>query len=148
MTHDTNNIDEAAYLALQGYHFKVTRTGPISALFSFEVDARFKEIRAKFWSSETTVSLHGWLATRTALKNECAGQAILRKSVVAPSIVPSIESVEIDVRKGTPYWYIEGEVVRHSVFSTRAPHTERLAKGNFYRSREDAQLKRNAIQVA
>jgi len=25
MKYDTNNIDEAAYLALQGYHFTVTR---------------------------------------------------------------------------------------------------------------------------
>ena len=148
MTHDTNNIDEAAYLALQGYHFKVTRTGPISALFSFEVDARFKEIRAKFWSSETTVSLHGWLATRTALKNECAGQAILRKSVVAPSIVPGVENEEINVRKGAPYWYREGVVVRQALFGNRAPHVDRLAEGNFYRSIEDAQIKRNAIQVA
>ena len=39
MKYDTNNIDEAAYLALQGYHFTVTRTGPISALFSFEKES-------------------------------------------------------------------------------------------------------------
>ena len=148
MTHDTNNIDEAAYLALQGYHVKVTRTGAISALFSFEVDERFKKVRSTFWKGEATVQLHQWLATRTALKNECAGQAIVRKSVVAPSIVPAIESEEINVRAGTPYWFREGAVVRRVLFGNRAPHTERLSKGNFYRSREDAQLKRNAIQVA
>jgi hypothetical protein len=48
MKYDTNNIDEAAYLALQGYHFTVTRTGPISALFAFEKDEHFDAVRAKF----------------------------------------------------------------------------------------------------
>ena len=43
MKYDTNNIDEAAYLALQGYHFTVRRTGAISALFSFETDKHFNE---------------------------------------------------------------------------------------------------------
>ena len=147
MTHDTNNIDEAAYLALQGYDVKVTRTGAISALFSFEVDARFKEIRAKFWSGDTAVPLHGWLAVRTALKNECMGQVIVRKSAVAPSIVPSLANEEIDVRVGTAYWYCEGGDVKYAAFGARAPHTERLKKGNFYRSVEDAKHKRRPIQV-
>ena len=58
MKYDTNNIDEAAYLALQGYQFTVTRTGPVSALFSFEKDQHFGEVRAKFWKGEATVQLH------------------------------------------------------------------------------------------
>lgn len=33
MKYDTNNIDEAAYLALQGYHFTVKRTGYLCAVF-------------------------------------------------------------------------------------------------------------------
>ena len=147
MTHDTNNIDEATYLALQGYHANVTRTGAVSALFSFEVDERFKEISSKFWTGETTVPRHGWLAVRTALKNECAGQVILRKSVVAPSIVPSIANEEIDVWVGTAYWYREGVDVKYAAFGARAPHTERLKKGNFYRSVEDAKHKRRPVQV-
>ena len=71
MKYDTNNLDEAAYLALQGYRFTVTRTGPISASFSFETDEHFNEVRARFWKGEASVQLHHWLATRAALKNEC-----------------------------------------------------------------------------
>ena len=89
MKYDTNNIDEAAYLALQGYHFTVTRTGPISALFSFEKDEHFNEVRAKFWKGEVTVQLHRWLATRAALKNECTRQALSTKRVSSPSLVPA-----------------------------------------------------------
>ncbi|WP_157088694.1 hypothetical protein [Bradyrhizobium jicamae] len=48
MKYDTNNIDEAAYLALQGYHFIATRTGPISALFSFETDEHFNDVAPSF----------------------------------------------------------------------------------------------------
>ena len=65
MKYDTNNIDEAAYLALQGYHFTVTRTGPISALFSFDTDKHVNEVRANFWKGEVTLQLHRLLATRT-----------------------------------------------------------------------------------
>ncbi len=81
MKYDTNNIDEAAYLALQGYHFTVKRTGPNSASFSFEKAENFDEVRAKFWKGEVSVQLHGWLATRTALKNEmCWSGAIAEAS--------------------------------------------------------------------
>jgi uncharacterized protein DUF5659 len=89
MKYDTNNIDEAAYLALQGYHFTVTRTGPKSAVFSFEKCENFDEIRARFWKGEVSVQLHGWLATRAALKNECAGQALWLTRVSSPPLIPA-----------------------------------------------------------
>ena len=135
MKYDTNNIDEAAYLALQGYHFTVTRTGPISALFSF-------------WKGEVTVQLHCWLATRNALKNECAGQALSAKRVPSPSLVPAKRAIETAVTTGDPYWYHDGNSIKRALFGNRSPHTSRLADGNFYRTSEDAKLKRNAVQVA
>jgi Domain of unknown function (DUF5659) len=148
MKYDTNNIDEAAYLALQGYHFTVKRTGPISALFSFEADKHFNEVRAKFWKGEVTVQLHRWLATRAALKNECAGQALSAKRVPSPSLVPAERETEAVVTTGLAYWYHDGITIKSAVFGNRSLHTSRLADGNFYRTREDAQLKRNAIKVA
>jgi hypothetical protein len=148
MKYDTNNIDEAAYLALQGYHFTVTRTGPISALFSFEKDEYFDEVRAKFWKGEVTVQLHCWLATRNALKNECAGQALSAKRVPSPSLVPAKRAIETAVTTGDPYWYHDGNSIKRALFGNRSPHTSRLADGNFYRTSEDAKLKRNAVQVA
>jgi hypothetical protein len=147
MMYDTNNIDEAAYLALQGYHFIVKRTGPISALFSFETDERFNEVRAKFWQGEVTVQLHRWLATRAALKNECAGQALSTKRIASPSLVPAERETEAVVTTGFVYWYHDGATIKRAMFGNRLLHTSRLADGNFYRTREDAQLKRNAIQV-
>ena len=147
MKYDTNNIDEAAYLALQGYHFTVTRTGPISALFSFEKDEHFDEVRAKFWKGEASVQLHRWLATRTALKNECAGQALSVKRVSSPSLVPAERETEAAVRTGQAYWYYDGDTIKSAMFGNRPLHTSRLADGNFYRTREDAKLKRNAVQV-
>lgn len=147
MKYDTNNIDEAAYLALQGYHFTVTRTGPISALFSFEVDEHFTEVRAKFWTGEATVQLHRWLATRAALKNECAGQAILAKRVFSPSLVPAERETEAVVTTGLAYWYHDGITIKGALFGNRLLHRSRLAEGNFYPTRQDARLKRNAIQV-
>jgi hypothetical protein len=147
MKYDTNNIDEATYLALQGYQFTVTRTGPISALFSFETDEHFNEVRAKFWKGEVSVQLHRWLATRTALKNECAGQALSVKRVSSPSLVPAEREAEAVVTRGLAYWYHDGATIKGAVFGNRSLHTSRLADGNFYRTREDAQLKRNAIQV-
>ena len=102
MKYDTNNLDEAAYLALQGYRFTVTRTGPISALFSFETDEQFNEVRAKFWKGDANVQLHRWLATRAALKNECAGQALSAKRIASPSLVPAEPETEAVVRKASP----------------------------------------------
>ena len=147
MKYDTNNIDEAAYLALQGYDFTVTRTGPISALFSFQTDEHFDEVRAKFWKGEVTVNLHSWLATRVALKNECAGQALSAKRVPSPSLVPAECATEAVVTTGSAYWYHDGNTIKRALFGNRSPHTSRLADGNFYRTSEDAQLKRNAVQV-
>ena len=147
MKYDTNNIDEAAYLALQGYHFTVTRTGPISALFSFEKDEHFDQVRSKFWKGEASVQLHSWLATRTALKNECAGQALSAKRVRSPSLVPAERETEAVATTGSPYWFHDGTTIKSEKYGNRPPHRSRLAAGNFYRNQEDARLKRNAIQV-
>jgi len=148
MKYDTNNIDEAAYLALQGYHFTVARTGPVSALFSFEKNEHFDEVRARFWKGAATVQLHGWLATRTALKNECAGQALSLKRVSSPSLVPAQRETTSAVRTGDAYWYYDGDTIKGAIFGNRSLHTSRLAAGNFYLTREDAKLKRNAVPVA
>ena len=148
MKYDTNNIDEAAYLALQGYHFTVTRTGPISALFSFEKDEHFDQVRSKFWKGEASVQLHSWLATRTALKNECAGQALSLKRVSSPPLVPAERETPAAVRTGQAYWYYDGDTIKGAMFGNRSLHTSRLADGNFYLTREDAKLKRNAVPVA
>ena len=147
MQYDTNNLDEAAYLALQGFPFTTTRTGPVSASFSFTVGKGFEEIRTKFWKGEVTVQLHRWLATRTAIKKEVAGQAIPVKQVIAPSIVPSASVQVAEVRPGLIYWYQEGAGVKAAMFGNRAMHTDRLTEGNFYRTREDALCKRNPIQL-
>lgn len=147
MKYDTNNIDEAAYLALQGYHFIVTRTGQVSALFSFEKDEQFDGVRARFWKGEASVQLHSWLATRAALKNECAGQVLSTKRVASPSLAPGKHTTEA-VLTGDPYWYDDGNTIKRALFGNRAPHTSRLAEGNFYRTRDDAKLKRNAVQDA
>lgn len=148
MKYDTNNIDEAAYLALQGYHFTVTRTGSISALFSFEKDEHFEEVRARFWKGEVTVQLHRWLATRAALKNECAGQALSLKRIASPPLVPAERETVAAVRTGQAYWYYDGDTIKGAMFGSRSLHASRLAGGNFYLTREDAKLKRNAVQVA
>jgi hypothetical protein len=147
MKYDTNNIDEATYLALQGYHFTVTRTGPISASFSFETDKHFNEVRARFWKGEVSVQLHRWLATRAALKNECAGQALSVKRVASPSLVPTEREMAVGIRTGQVYWYHDGETIKGAMYGNRSPHISRLADGNFYLTREDAQLKQNAMQV-
>ena len=112
MNYETNNLDEAAYLALQGYHFTVTRTGQISASFSFETDERFNDARAKFWKGEVSVQLHHWLATRAALKNKCAGQALSAKHVPSPSLVPAEQETAVAVITGFPYWYRDGTTIK------------------------------------
>ena len=145
MNYETNNLDEAAYLALQGYHFTVTRTGQISASFSFETDNHFNEVRSRFWKGEATVQLHCWLATRTALKNECAGQTLSAKRVPSPSLVPAERETEAAVMTGDKYWYHDGTTIKGAMFGNRLPHTSRLAEGNFYRTQEDARLKRNVV---
>jgi hypothetical protein len=147
MKYDTNNLDEAAYLALQGYDFTVKRTGTNSALFSFEKDEQFNEARAKFWKGEVNVLLHRWLATRAALKNECMRQALPEKRVSSPSLVPEQPETETVVPTGFAYWYHDGNTVKRALFGNRSPHTSRFAEGNFYRTREDAKLKRNARLV-
>jgi hypothetical protein len=147
MKYNTHNIDEAAYLALQGYRFTVTRTGSISASFSFEIDEHFNEVRAGFWKGEVSVQLHRWLATRAALKHECAGQALSTKRVQSPPLVPGKHATDAVVT-GYPYWYYDGNTIKRALFGNRAPHTLRLAEGNFYRTSEDAKLKRHAVQDA
>ena len=148
MKYDTHNIDEAAYLALQGHRFTVTRTGPISALFSFETDEHFDEALAKFWRGEATVQLHRWLATRAALKNECTGQPLLAKRVPSPPLAPAEPETKTAVRTGDAYWYRDGDTIKGALFGNRSMHTSRLEEGNFYPTREDAQRKQNAVQVA
>ena len=147
MKYDTNNLDEAAYLALQGFDFTVTRTGQVSALFSFETDERINDARAKFWKGEVSVQLHRWLATRAALKNECAGQALSAKRVRSPSLVPAERETEAVATTGSPYWFHDGTTIKSEKYGNRPLHRSRLAAGNFYGTREDAQLRRNAIQV-
>jgi hypothetical protein len=147
MKYDTNNIDEAAYLALQGYQFTVTRTGPNSALFSFEKDEHFNQIRARFWKGEVSVQLHSWLATRTALKNECAGQALSLKRISSPPLIPAECETVAAIRTGQAYWYYDGDTIKSAMFGNRSLHTSRLADGNFYLTREEAKLKRNAVPV-
>jgi hypothetical protein len=146
MKYDTNNIDEAAYLALQGYHFTVTRTGPVSALFSFETDEHFNEVRARFWKGEVSVQLHSWLATRTALKNECAGQALSVKRVSSPPLVPAERETKTVLTTGLAYWYYDGDAIKGAMYGNKSLHTSRLEKGNLYLTREDAKFKRN-VQV-
>jgi hypothetical protein len=148
MNYDTNNIDEAAYLALQGYHFTVSRTGPNSALFSFQKDQHLDQVRAKFWKGEVSVQLHSWLATRAALKNECAGQALSLKRVPSPPLVPAEREKEPAVRTGQSYWYYDGDTINCAMYGNKSLHTSRLTAGNFYPTREDAKFKRNAMQVA
>jgi len=145
MKHDTNNIDEAAYLALQGYSPTVRRTGPKSAVFSFEKDERFDEARARFWKGEATVQLHGWLATRTALKNECYGQAHSEKRVASPPLAPAQHGSEPFVTKGMLYWFREGSAIKRVAFGKNPLHRQRLASSNVYLTRDDARLGRNAI---
>jgi hypothetical protein len=146
MQYDTHNIDEAAYLALQGYQFSATRTGPISAVFSFRTDNQFDDVRAKFWKGEASVQLHQWLATRAALKNECAGQALSQiKQLSSPSIVP--KDPGDNPRIGVKYWFRDGAAIKSEPFGNRPLHRSRLAEGNFYRTREDAKLGRNPIQI-
>ena len=147
MKYDTNNLDEAAYLALQGYNFTVTRTGQFSALFSFENDEHFNEVRAKFWKGEVTVQLHRWLATRAALKNECTRQALPAKRVSSPPLVPAERETEAVPKIGQAYWYYDGDTIKSAMYGNKSLHTLRLKKGNFYPTREDAKRKRNAIPV-
>ena len=148
MKYDTNNIDEAAYLALQGYHFTVMRTGPISALFSFEKTEHFNEVRARFWKGEATVQLHSWLATRTASEKRMCRPGASAKRVPSPPLVPAERETAAVVTPGFGYWYHDGNKIKRALFGNRSLHTSRRADGNFYRTREDAQLKRNAIPVA
>ena len=93
------------------------------------------------------MQLHPWLATRAALKNECAGQALSAKRVPSPSLVPAERETEALVTTGFVYWYHDGITIKSAMFGNRLLHTSRLAEGNFYQTREDAQLKRNAIRV-
>ena len=149
MQYDTNNLDEATYLALLGFPFKATRTGPVSANFSFAAGEGFEEIRSGFWKGEVTVHLSRWMATRTAIKHQLAGQSVIVKQVVAPSIVPAQQGAQhTELRRGQAYWYREGTGVKAAMFGNRPLHTDRLAAGNFYRTREDAQQKRHPMQVA
>ena len=145
MKYETNNLDEAAYLALQGYHFTVTRTGQVFALFSFEMDERFNEVRAKFWKGEASVQLHLWLATRAALKNECVRQPLPEKRIASPSLVPAELETGAVVTNGFAYWYRDGTTIKGAMYGDRPLHTSRWTAGNFYRTKEDARLKRNAI---
>ena len=147
MKYDTHNLDEAAYLALQGYNPTTTRTGPISALYSFEIDDHFNEVRAKFWKGEATVPLHSWLTTRAALKNECAGQALALKSVSSPPLVPEECKTEIAPPRGSRYWFYDGAKIKCEIFGMKSQHISRFNEGNFYPTLRDAELKRNARQV-
>ena len=131
MKYDTNNIDEAAYLALQGYHFTVTRTGTTSALFAFQTDEHFSDVRAKFWKGEVIVQLHPWLATRAALKNECTRQVLPTKRVSSPSLVPAEREMETPVTTGFAYWYYDGTTIKSAMYGNRSLHASRLAEGNF-----------------
>jgi len=150
MQYETSNLDEAAYLALQGLPFEITRIAHASATFSFTVHEQFEEIRARFWQGEVTVQLCRWMATRTALKNSVAKRPIAEqskpmKSVASPSIVPTQKEPPIEVRPGVPYWYWEGSDVRQANFGNRSPHIDRIKQGNFYSSSADASNKRNPV---
>jgi len=145
MPYDTTNLDEAAYLALQGFPFTITRTAHVAAIFSFTVGEAFEEIRGRFWKGEVTVQLHLWLATRTGLKHSAAGQRSTVKKIASPSLVPAQPEVSMEMWRGFPYWYWEGDSVKCNKFSDRPLHTDRFHEKNAYRSREDAFSRRNVL---
>ena len=93
------------------------------------------------------MQLHSWLATRAALKNECAGQALSLKRVSSPPLVPAERETAAAVRTGQAYWYLDGDTIKSEMFGNRSLHASRLADGNFYLNRDDAKLKRNAVPV-
>ena len=49
----------------------------------------------------------------------------------------------ISTSSGLAYWYHDGATIKSVAFGNRSLHTSRLADGNSYRTREDAQLKRH-----
>src|SRR4051812_42088316 len=122
MKYGTYCLDEAAYLALRGYSVTVTRTGPVSALFSFKTDEHFDEARAGFWKGKESVLLHRWLATRAALKNKCTGKALWEKHVPSPSTVPEPLGPESIVPASSRYWYHDENTVKAAMFGNRPPH--------------------------
>ena len=95
-----------------------------------------------------TIQLHSWLATRAALKNECKGQALAAKHVSSPSLVPAEGETEAVLTTGLVYWYYDGDKIKGAVYGNKSLHTSRRKAGNVYRTREDAQHKRNAVPVA
>jgi hypothetical protein len=93
-----------------------------------------------------TGQLHSWFATRTALKNECTGQALSVKRVSSPSLVPAEREAAAVLTSGLAYWYYDGDTIKSAMYGNKSLHTSRLAEGNLYQTREDAKLKRN-VQV-
>jgi hypothetical protein len=148
MKYDTHNLDEAAYLALQGYDFTVTRAARSSALFSFEKNEEFDTVRTRFWKGEVTVQLHLWLATRAALKNESLHQVLPAKRVSSPPLAPVDHETQTVVPPGSRYWfYADDGTIKCEAFGNRSLHTSRFDRGNFYPTREDAKANRNARQL-
>jgi len=139
----THNLDEAAYLAVNGYVPRVRRTGPSASEISFELDEAGKRRRVEFWSGDAYVSLSKYLTARQAIKNETSRQAFAALNASRIEDRPG----QSFLTQGTPYWYRVGPDVMHALYGNSDAHNRRLAEGNVYRTREDAELKRNPLRA-
>jgi len=135
----TRSLNEATYLVMKGYNFKVNSIHFHSGLFTFEITGRFEEHRKAFWAnSKSEVNISHWLMVRNELKN-IVKQEIMGKQADKVE-KPKDKSPNEFPMSGQRYWYKDSiGIVRVIVFGYGIPeHVERKNAGKCYQTREEA----------
>ena len=144
----TCNLDEAAYLAMNGLKCKPRCIDMLSAKFYFEGSAKQERLRKQFWATTPKINLHSWLAMRQGIKNELKAQLKIESKVSLQKVTVTKDMlVEPGITNAAPYqpvingkYYVvvaKGQVVSY-LFGKKPIHQERVDKGLTYQTRKEA----------
>lgn len=132
MKYKTNHLDEASYLAIKGHKYTTTKFGELKAEWKFESSDKLESHRKQFWGGTAIVNVHKWLCLREILKRE-------QRSMLAVS-----KDNPFNLTNGQEYWYItEHNTLNTSLFGGALIHKQRMDKGNFFLTQEEALNARN-----
>lgn len=151
----THNLDESAFLCLNGFKCTQKTIDTTSAKFFFVHTPAMERTRKIFWTKGAKVNLHSWLAMRQGLKNELKGQlkvdgrarATYKEPLVAAVTLPDDDVLTIPVSNQVPFMpkiaqkyfvVLDKGVITSYVYGHRPIHKNRADAAKCYRTKPEA----------
>lgn len=127
--HKTSNIEEAAYYAVKGNRYRLTRVNDVS-VWTFDDTDSLRKNHRQFWGGVSEVNLHKWLSIRNLMVRELP-------LPVEAAEKPKTRTFNTDWRpsKGGTYWYVtEKGTLDSRVYGDADCHKKCFDTGNVFRT--------------